>query len=80
MGSKPIALLSSAVGGTALLPVLPVWCVVTVALVAVALAAVRVIVTQVIRLRASSELTTSAHALRVLELENGSGSAASSQP
>ncbi|WP_410658317.1 hypothetical protein [Amycolatopsis sp. lyj-112] len=71
MGSKPIALLTSAVGGAALLTTLPAWCLVTVALVALALTAARVIVTQIIRLRASNKITTSAHALRVLELENG---------
>lgn len=73
MGSKPITLLTSTVGGAALLPALPLWCVITLALVAVALIAARVTVTQIIRLRASARITTSEHALRVLELENGTG-------
>ncbi|WP_409496075.1 hypothetical protein [Amycolatopsis sp. cmx-11-12] len=71
MGSKPIVLLASAAGGAALLRALPVWCVVAVAVVAAATTVARVIVTQIIRLRASNKITTSAHALRVLELENG---------
>ncbi|WP_145926842.1 hypothetical protein [Amycolatopsis orientalis] len=71
MGPKPIALLTSAAGGATLLSALPAWCVVTMALVAAALTAAQVVVTQVIRLRASNTITTSAHALRVLELEKG---------
>lgn len=67
MGFKPIALLSSTAGGAALLPALPLWCVITVALVAIALITFGVTVTQIIRLRAIDKITTSAHALRVLD-------------
>ncbi|WP_336160007.1 hypothetical protein [Amycolatopsis sp. VC5-11] len=71
MRPKPIALLASAAGGTALCPALPTWCAVTVALTGVALAAAQVTVTQIIRLRVSGKIATSAHALRVLELHGG---------
>ncbi|WP_039794383.1 hypothetical protein [Amycolatopsis alba] len=70
MGSKPIALLASVTGGAALNTALPIWCVVIVALVAVALTATQVVVTQVMRLRASNKVTTSAHALRLLEMQD----------
>ncbi|WP_406639102.1 hypothetical protein [Amycolatopsis sp. WGS_07] len=71
MRPKQIALLASAAGGTALSSALPTWCVVTVALAGVALAAAQVAVTQIIRLRLSGKIATSAHAVRVLELQDG---------
>ncbi|MFD6072754.1 hypothetical protein [Amycolatopsis lurida] len=67
MSTKPITLLTSATAGAALCAALPAWCAVIMALTAVALSATQVIVTQVIRLRASNKITTSAHALRLLE-------------
>lgn len=73
MGFNPIALLASAAGGAAgLLAVLPLWCVIALVATGTVLIALRVIVTQIIRLRATDKITTSAHALRVLEIEDGS--------
>ncbi|RSN34669.1 hypothetical protein DL990_13615 [Amycolatopsis sp. WAC 01416] len=70
MSTKPITLLTSATAGAALYSALPAWCAVIVALAAVTLTATQVIVTQVICLRASNKITTSAHALRLLEAHN----------
>jgi hypothetical protein len=70
MGSKPIALLASAAGGASLYPVLPLWCVITLVLTAVSLTAIQAIVTQIIRLRASNMITSSSHALLLLEFED----------
>jgi hypothetical protein len=69
MGSNPIALLAYAAGAS-LLAVLPLWCVITLVVVATALAATLVTVTQIIRLPANSKITTSAHVLRLLEIED----------
>jgi hypothetical protein len=61
--SQEVAMLFKSVGG------LPTWCTAVVVIASVVLAAIRVIVTQIIRLRAERKITTSAHALRVLRLE-----------
>jgi hypothetical protein len=53
----------------ALLGILPLWFLITILAVSVALTAAHVIVTQVIRLRASTKITTSAHALQLLTVE-----------
>jgi len=72
VGINPIALLASAAAGaTGLLAVLPLWCLITLVATAIVLTATRVIVTQIIRLRATDKITTSAHALRLLEIEDG---------
>lgn len=72
MGSRPITLLTASSGGAVL--VVPTWCVITLVLIAAALTALRVVVTQVIRLRASAKITSSAHALQLLtQLDNPRG-------
>ena len=54
----------------ALLGILPLWLLIAILMVSVALTAIQVIVTQVIRLRASTKITTSAHALELLTVED----------
>lgn len=56
-----------------LLGILPSWFLITILAVSAALTAVQVIVTQVIRLRASSQIATSAHALQLLTVEDTAG-------
>lgn len=53
---------------TTLLGILPLWFLITILAVSVALTATQVIVTQIIRLRASTKINTSAHALQVLTI------------
>ncbi|AUI58204.1 hypothetical protein [Amycolatopsis sp. BJA-103] len=66
MGFTPSA---STAGIAGLSGILPMWCVIAIVLTGLVLVVLKVIVTQIIRLRASSRITTSAHALRVLEIE-----------
>jgi hypothetical protein len=54
----------------ALLGVLPAWCLPALVGVSVLLTATHVVVTQIIRLRASGKITRSQDALRVLEIED----------
>lgn len=70
MNSKPMTLLVCSSTGASLLAGLPLWCVITLAMATTALTATRVIVTQIIRLRATSKITRSAHALRLLEIQD----------
>jgi hypothetical protein len=68
MRIKPSALLSPA-ASAGLLGLLPLWSIIALAALGAALAALQVIVTQIIRLRIASKIATSAHALRVLEVQ-----------
>jgi hypothetical protein len=52
-----------------LLGILRLWFLIAILAVSVALTATQVIVTQVIRLRVSTKITTSAHALQLLTAE-----------
>lgn len=67
MSSNPVVLLAPA---ASMFPVLPPWCVITLVIIGTVLTAIRVIVTQIIRLRATNKITTSEHALRLLEIED----------
>ncbi|OXM44854.1 hypothetical protein [Amycolatopsis alba] len=66
MGLAPLA---SAAENAGLSGVLPPWCAITIVITGLLLVSMKVVVTQIIRLRASRRITTSAHALRVLEIE-----------
>jgi hypothetical protein len=55
---------------TGVLQLLPVWAVLTVIGIGMLLASVQVIITQIIRLRASKKITSSRDALRALEIED----------
>ncbi|MFD6072933.1 hypothetical protein [Amycolatopsis lurida] len=72
MASRPIVPLASAAGSAGLLAVLPLWCAIALVTIGSALTASRVIVTQIIRLRAADKITTSEHTLRLLEIEDDS--------
>ena len=54
----------------ALFGFLPSWCLIVLVGVSVTLTAIPVVVTQIIRLRASGKITRSQDALRVLEIED----------
>lgn len=69
MSPKPVSLLASAAGGVAVLGILPSWCMIALVATGTALGVLQVTVTQIIRLRAIYTITTSAHALRALEIE-----------
>ena len=53
-----------------LLGILPLWFLITILAVSAALTAIQVIVTQIIRLRASTKITSSAHALQLLTVKD----------